>query len=129
MTQLRPFHSCAELLAAADELWNSLGPDDWREAFSHHPRIGERATGAAATEQSGMRSAADDLRAKLAEANREYEQRFGYIYIVCATGRSAEEMLDIVKGRLNNEPETELKVAAEEQRKITQIRLKTQVEE
>jgi 2-oxo-4-hydroxy-4-carboxy-5-ureidoimidazoline decarboxylase len=129
MTQLRPFHSREELLAAADEVWNSLGPDDWREAFAHHPRIGDRATGTAATEQSGIRSAADDVRAELAKANREYEERFGYIYIVCATGRTADEMLDIVKQRLNNDPDTELKVAAEEQRKITQIRLKTQVEE
>jgi OHCU decarboxylase len=129
MTQLRPFHSRGEFLAAADEVWNSLGPDDWREAFAHHPRIGERASGTAASEQSGMRSAADNVRAELAKANHEYEDRFGYIYIVCATGRTADEMLAIVKGRLNNDPETELKVAAEEQRKITQIRLKTQVEE
>ena len=129
MAQLRPFESREVLLAAADEVWKSLGPDDWREAFAHHPRIGERASGTAANEQSGMRSAADDVRARLAQANRDYEARFGYIYIVCATGRSADEMLDIVQERLNNEPETELKVAAEEQRKITQIRLKTQVEE
>jgi OHCU decarboxylase len=123
MTQLRPFHSRGEFLAAADEVWNSLGPDDWREAFAQHPRIGERAMGTAATEQSGMRSAADDVRAELARANREYEERFGYIYIVCATGRTAEEMLDIVRVRLDNDPDTELKVAAEEQRTITQIRL------
>lgn len=129
MTQLCPFESREVLLAAADEVWKSLGPDDWREAFAHHPRIGERATGTAATEQSGMRTAADAVRAELARANREYEERFGYIYIVCATGRTADEMLEILKGRLSNHPETELKVAAEEQRKITQIRLKTQVEE
>jgi OHCU decarboxylase len=129
MTELRPFESRNELLAAADEVWNSLGPDDWREAFAHHPRIGDRATGTAATEQSGMRTAADNVRAELAMANHEYEERFGYIYIVCATGRTAGEMLEIVKERLSNEPDTELKVAAEEQRKITQIRLKTQVEE
>jgi OHCU decarboxylase len=129
MTQLRPFESREELLAAADEVWNSLGPDDWREAFGHHPRIGDRATGTAATEQSGMRTAAGKVRAELARSNREYEERFGYIYIVCATGRSADEMLDIVKNRLNNEPEIELKVAAEEQRRIMQIRLKNLVEE
>ena len=76
-----------------------------------------------------MRSAGDDVRDQLAKANREYEARFGYIYIVCATGRSAEEMLDIVNERLNNDADTELKVAAEEQRKITQIRLKNLVEE
>jgi len=129
MAQLRPFETRGELLAAADEVWNSLGSNDWLEAFARHPRIGERASGAAAAEQSGMRSAADDVRDQLAKANREYEARFGYIYIVCATGRSAEEMLDIVNERLNNDADTELKVAAEEQRKITQIRLKTQVED
>ena len=129
MTALRPFESREVLLAAADEVWNSLGPDDWREAFAHHPRIGDRATGTAAGEQSGMRDAADNVRTALAEANRDYEERFGYIYIVCATGKSGSEMLEIVKQRLSNDPETELKTAADEQRKITRIRLTNLVQE
>jgi 2-oxo-4-hydroxy-4-carboxy-5-ureidoimidazoline decarboxylase len=129
MTEMRPFESREVLLAAADEVWNSLGPDDWREAFAHHPRIGERATGTAAGEQSGMRSADEKLRDEFAKANREYEERFGYIYIVCATGKSGPEMLEIVQRRLVNDPEDELKVAAEEQRKITRIRLTNLVQE
>lgn len=129
MTALRPFESRDVLLAGADEVWNSLGPDDWREAFAAHPRIGERATGAAADEQSGMHDAADNVRAELAQVNAEYERRFGYIYIVCATGKSATEMLDLAKQRLDNDPESELKVAAEEQRKITRIRLTNLVQE
>ena len=129
MTEMRPFESREVLLAAADEVWNSLGPDDWREAFAHHPRIGERATGTAAGGQAGMRSADDKLRDELAKANRAYEQRFGYIYIVCATGKSGPEMLEIVQRRLVNDPETELKIAAEEQLKITRIRLTNLVQE
>ncbi|HUQ20138.1 MAG TPA: 2-oxo-4-hydroxy-4-carboxy-5-ureidoimidazoline decarboxylase, partial [Gemmatimonadaceae bacterium] len=78
MTALRPFESRDVLLAGADDVWNSLGPGDWREAFAAHPRIGERATGAAADEQSGMHDAADNVRAELAQVNAEYERRFGY---------------------------------------------------
>jgi OHCU decarboxylase len=132
MLARRPFGSRAAVLFAADEIWRSLGPSDWREAFSHHPRIGERKSAEpqsergsawAAGEQSGMERADDDVRASLAAANREYEQRFGYIYIVFATGKSAEEMLALARERLRNDPDVELRVAAEEQRKITQLRL------
>lgn len=117
---------------AADEIWRALAPADWLEAFSHHPRIGERksalsqsarATAWAAGEQSAVDQANDDTRAALAEANREYEDRFGYIYIVCATGKSAEEMVTLARERLRNDPDVELRLAAEEQRKITRIRL------
>ncbi len=109
-----------------------MSSSDWLEAFSHHPRIGERksalpqsarGTAWAASEQSGVEKAADDLRGALAEANREYEQRFGYIYIVFATGKSAEEMLAVARERLRNDPDVEIRVAAEEQRKITRLRL------
>ncbi|MEX1186092.1 MAG: 2-oxo-4-hydroxy-4-carboxy-5-ureidoimidazoline decarboxylase [Gemmatimonadaceae bacterium] len=132
MVARRPFGSMERLLAAADETWRSLGPDDWREAFSHHPRIGERRSvktqserGAAwaAGEQSGVGDARDDIRSSLADANREYEKRFGYIYVVCATGKTAEELLAMVTERLRNDPATELAVAADEQRKITRLRL------
>lgn len=132
MVARRPFGSIERLLAAADETWRSLGPDDWREAFSHHPRIGEhgsstqqseRGAAWAAGEQSGVGGADADTREALAQANREYEQRFGYIYIVCATGRTAADLLADITNRLRNEPETELSVAADEQRRITRLRL------
>lgn len=132
MVARRPFGSMERILTAADDVWRSLGPDDWREAFSHHPRIGEQRSGAhqsergaawAAGEQSGMSEAQDETRRSLARANREYEQRFGYIYIVCATGRTAKELLANVTERLGNDPDTELAVAAEEQRRITRLRL------
>ena len=124
MIQARPFRTPEELFAAADQVWWELSQEDWLEAFRHHPRIGEQTKNSvAAREQSGVKTADDAVRAQLAQVNRDYEQRFGYIYIVCATGKSAEEMLAIARNRLNNDPATELAVAAEEQRKITQLRL------
>ena len=124
MIERRPFGSREKVFQSADEIWNSLDPSDWLEAFAHHPRIGEQTTNSvAASEQSGVKSAADDIRAQLARVNRDYEKRFGYIYIVCATGKSADEMLAIARDRLNNDPSTELVVAADEQRKITRLRL------
>ena len=130
MLARRPFRSREAVLETADEIWASLDGADWREAFAHHPRIGEQTTNAtAAKEQSGVSGAADDVRQALAKANRDYEQLFGYIYIVCATGKSAEEMLAIAKSRLENDPETELRVAAEEQRKITRLRLQKLLED
>jgi 2-oxo-4-hydroxy-4-carboxy-5-ureidoimidazoline decarboxylase len=130
MLAKRPFKSREAVLGAADAIWTSLDGDDWREAFAHHPRIGERTTNSvAAKEQSGVRDAASGVREALAKANRDYEERFGYIYIVCATGKSAEEMLAIAEARLQNDPDTELKVAAEEQRKITRLRLQKLLED
>ena len=132
MLARRPFRTLPNVLAAADEIWSSLGPADWLEAFAHHPRIGERASavtqdarGAAwsAGEQARVGDAAPDVRAELAAANRAYEARFGHIFIVCATGKSAEDMLALLTARLANDPDTELRVAAEEQRKITRLRL------
>lgn len=130
MVSRRPFRSREVVLDVADAIWASLDGDDWREAFAHHPRIGERTTSSvAAKEQSGVSGAAEDVRQALAKANSDYEQRFGYIYIVCATGKSAEEMLAIADGRLKNDPDIELRVAAEEQRKITRLRLHKLLEE
>lgn len=128
----RPFADLTELLSKADETWWSLGPDDWLEAFRSHPQIGgkkaEQAQSATAKtwseqEQSGTRDSAQETMAALAGGNRAYADRFGFIFIVCATGKSADEMLSILNSRLDNDPETELKIAAEEQRKITNIRL------
>ena len=132
MVARRPFGSLERVLTTSDEVWSSLEPEDWREAFAHHPRIGERRSSApqsergaswAAGEQSAVGDAGDATRVALASANREYERRFGYIYIVCATGRTADDMLADLTGRLENEPTDELHVAAEEQRKITRLRL------
>ena len=133
MVARRPHGTLADLLAAADEVWWSLGPDDWREALAHHPRIGEREAAVAqdaraaawsAGEQAGAGAATADVRAALAVANREYEARFGHVYVVCATGRTADEMLAIARARLANDPDAELRVAAEEQLKITRLRLR-----
>ncbi len=131
MAQLRPFRDAGALADAADRIWRQLGREDWLAAFRCHPRIGEKPAqgGSAETrrwakqEQSGAQSAKGDIRAALAEGNRAYEVRFGHIYIVCATGRTSEEMLALLGQRLQNDPETELRIAAEEQRKITQLRL------
>lgn len=132
MVARRPFKSRGSVLSAADEIWRSLHASDWQEAFASHPRIGERSSGAprderagtwAKGEQSGAHRASQEVRDALAAANREYEARFGYIYIVCATGKTAEEMLGQARERLSNDPEDELKVAAGEQKKITQLRL------
>jgi OHCU decarboxylase len=123
MAQARPFPSEDELFAGADRIFGELSADDWLEAFAAHPKIGARASGQAAAEQAGARGAAPETLAGLAAANREYEERFGYIFIVCASGRSAEEMLDLCRRRLHNASAEELKVAAEEQRKITRLRL------
>jgi 2-oxo-4-hydroxy-4-carboxy-5-ureidoimidazoline decarboxylase len=116
---------------AADRIWASLEPEDWLEAFRSHPRIGEpggsgapgRSGAWSADEQAGARAMTDAVGQRLAKANREYEARFGYLFIVCATGKGAEEMLAILERRLANDPGEELRIAAEEQRKIMRLRL------
>jgi 2-oxo-4-hydroxy-4-carboxy-5-ureidoimidazoline decarboxylase len=129
----RPLENEDLLLAASDQIWRALCPSDWLEAFSQHPRIGERSVGPAASrrsaawsdeEQQTVGTAVESVREALAEANREYERRFGRIFIVCASGKLAPEMLDILRRRLHNDEATELEEAAEEQRKITHLRLK-----
>jgi OHCU decarboxylase len=132
MLARRPFGTIGAALAAADEVWQALGPDDWREAFRHHPRLGESQSEAgqderariwSSREQSGVRNVDAGVRAELAAANAAYEARFGFICILCATALHAEEILTLTRERLRNEPEEELLVAAEEQRKITRLRL------
>jgi allantoicase len=124
MIAARPFPTWNDLARNAEEIWNGLSAADWREAFAAHPRIGDRSGSQwARQEQSGTASASNEIRDALAEANREYEARFGHIYIVCATGHSADEMLAMAWQRLENSPEHELRVAAEEQMKITKLRL------
>ncbi len=130
MVSRRPYADLGDLLETADRVWATLAPADWREAFAAHPRIGEKKQDGedrfrrwSAAEQSDAAGAPATVRAELAEANRIYDQRFGHIFIVCATGKSAEEMLALLRQRLGNDAETELRTAAEEQRKITRLRL------
>ena len=128
----RPLNDAAALLAAADEIWRGLGEADWLEAFRSHPRIGESRAENAVAPQSAAWSEQEQLKSATSEAavktalkwgNREYEQKFGRIFIVCATGKSATEVLEILRRRLHNDDATELQQAAEEQRQIMQIRL------
>ncbi len=129
----RPFNSVNDLILKADQIWWSLEPRYWLEAFHSHPKIGEKKPAAAtaaeaqkwsADEQSGTRDSAAETMAALAELNREYEERFGFIFIVCASGKSSEEMLSILRHRLSNSREEELQIAAAEQAEITQLRLR-----
>jgi len=131
MVGLRPINSVEQLSEAADRVWSTMEEADWMEAFACHPRIGERkaahtsAQSAAWSrqEQSSMDAAKERVLAELAEGNAQYEGRYGFTYIVCATGKSAEEMLAILKRRLNSDRGAELREAAEQQRQIMQIRL------
>jgi OHCU decarboxylase len=123
MAQARPFSTETELLASAERIWEALSAEDRLEAFAAHPRIGGPAAGLAAREQSGTRRAPENVLAALARANRSYEERFGHIFIVCASGKSGEEMLALCLARLHNAPSEELAVASEEQKKITRLRL------
>lgn len=131
MVALRPVATFAELSLAADREWSGMEEADWLEAFAFHPRIGERkaAHGSAQSaawsqqEQSSTEAAAAQLLSAIAAGNSEYERRFGFTYIVCATGKTAEEMLAILNRRLNNDRAIELREAAEQQRQILQIRL------
>jgi len=132
MIHRRPFATIEELYQRSDDIWFSLNGEDWLEAFSHHPKIGGKDSLRAkfastsqwsAGEQAGVQAASEEVLDKLAEGNDAYEKRFGYIFIVCATGKSAGEMLSLLQQRLNNDPETELHTAIREQCKITRIRL------
>jgi 2-oxo-4-hydroxy-4-carboxy-5-ureidoimidazoline decarboxylase len=126
MLERRPFGSLPALLEAASSIWLSLTERDWREAFGHHPKIGDKnARGLAAREQSSIRTAPDDVVRELAEGNAVYESKFGFIFIVCATGLSADSMLAMLNQRLGNDPATEITIAAAEQAKITELRLRT----
>lgn len=132
VTTLRPFKDEATLFTIGDFIWNKMQEPDWMEAFSAHPRIGERKPAEASAqskewsnqEQAAVHDSQSDILAALAAGNLRYEELFGFTYIVCATGKSAEEMLAILQTRLANDRHTELREAAEQQRQITQIRLR-----
>ncbi len=132
-----PADDMIELLEDAEEQWWLCNEEDWKEAFSHHPKIGDMeslakkfastahpiAIGWASGEQSAVTAASKETIEALAESNRLYEEKFGYIFIVCATGKSAEEMLGLLQARLENNREEEIQVAADEQNKITKLRI------
>ena len=124
MLRRRPFESPEVLFSAAEFVWWGLEPSDWLEASSAHPKIGEKKlSGWASQEQAGIGTKSHDLMERLARANEDYENRFGWIFLVCATGKTAPEMLHSLQARLENEREEELRVAAGEQAKITKLRL------
>jgi len=128
----RPFTDARQLFAASDEIWAALQEPAWREAFDSHPRIGQQHARAATAkslawsseEQRAAMSPDDAVKLALAEGNRQYEERFGRIFIVCASGRSAQEILAILNARMSNTAAAELLEAAEQQRQITQLRLR-----
>ena len=132
MLARRPFGSREALLGAARAEWFSLSPADWRQAFADHPRIGDREALArrfplthqlSSREQAGIAGASEDVLTELADANDAYLRKFGYIFIICAAGLDATTMLTQLRDRIDNDPERELRIAAEEQAKITALRL------
>ena len=132
MVSRRPFDSEQQLFETAHGIWWSLDREDWLEAFSSHPRIGERpenhaseqAKAWSSQEQAAAFAGDCDIKIALAIGNRRYEEQFGYRYLVCATGKSSEELLAILLARLDNQPGAELLEAASEQEKIMEIRLR-----
>ena len=138
MADARPYALLETLYERAESVWYALSIADQLEAYAAHPKIGskkaaasqkKRAADWSAGEQSGVTTAESEVVEQLAAVNRLYEKKFGFIFIVCATGKSVDEMLAICRARLGNTPETELKIAAEEQRKITEIRLNKLLEQ
>lgn len=129
----RPYSDLETLLATSSDIWWQLDRNDWLEAFRSHPKIGEKkAEGQVSAqsqqwsgqEQSGVDSASHETTSSLSALNEAYEKKFGYIFIICATGKTSDEMLTALRERLEHDPETELPIAAEEQSKITDLRLK-----
>jgi 2-oxo-4-hydroxy-4-carboxy-5-ureidoimidazoline decarboxylase len=132
MLTVFPVEDYVDLMEDAEEQWYKCTEEDWKEAFTHHPKIGDvdslkekfSATAQwASAEQSGINSASERIFQELAEGNHAYEEKFGYIFIVCATGKRADEMLGILQSRLPNDPQKEIEVAADQQMQITKLRL------
>jgi 2-oxo-4-hydroxy-4-carboxy-5-ureidoimidazoline decarboxylase len=133
MLEHRPFGSTEQLYQLAAREWQACNEDDYLEAFNHHPRIGEdmaalrqrfgKAAGLSSQEQAGVAGATEETLLALREANAAYLERYGFIFIICASGKSAGEMLRALRQRLDNDPHTELGIAAEELAQITRLRL------
>jgi OHCU decarboxylase len=124
MLASRPFGDAETLHRTADEIWFSLRREDWLEAFSKHPKIGDKASSNwSAQEQQGMSTASEETARRMRELNEQYERKFGWRFIVCATGKPADEMRSLLEQRLSNDPDTELRIAADEQAKIMHLRL------
>ena len=136
MIHMPPAEDLIDLFEDAEETWYECSEDDWKEAFQHHPKIGDMdalrkkfsSDHFAGDEQGSVSHAPEKTLQLLATRNREYEEKFGYIFIVCATGKSADEMLEILNSRLINDPEQEIKIAMDEQCKITRLRLEKMFE-
>ena len=130
IAERRPFEDLPSLQRIAEQVWWTLGESDWLEAFAAHPRIGAKPSGTdphatwAGQEQAGVSGAADSVKAELAAKNAGYEKKYGFVYLVCATGKSADEMLTTLTERLESTRELELRTAAEEQAMITRLRLR-----
>lgn len=133
MTEARPYPTLEALLANANDIWWSLEPNEWLEAFRSHPRIGEKkaadpvstqARQWSGQEQAGVATASQETVDSLAQLNRAYEEKFGFIFIICATGKSSGEMILALRERIEHDPVDELPIAAAEQSKITVLRLK-----
>lgn len=131
MLHMPPAEDLIDLFEDAEEAWYKCSEEDWKEAFAHHPKIGDMdalrkkfsSDKFASSEQDSVNKASEQTLVSLANGNRRYEEKFGYIFIVCAAGKSAEEMLALLNARLNNDLEEELKIAMDEQNKITKLRL------
>jgi len=130
--QARPFSNSDELHKASDEIWSQVSRDDILEAFNHHPQIGDidslkkkfaSTSNWAENEQKGTSEASDSILTALKDGNKAYLDKFGFIFIVCATGKSAKQMLDLLNDRMPNDEAIELHIAAAEQNKITHLRL------
>ena len=128
---MRAAEDLIDLFEDAEEAWYECTEADWKEAFLHHPKIGDidalrkrfSSDQFAGNEQNSVNHASEKSLQLLAEGNKAYEEKFGYIFIVCATGKSVEEMLEFLNIRLRNSPDEEIKIAMEEQNKITKLRL------
>jgi 2-oxo-4-hydroxy-4-carboxy-5-ureidoimidazoline decarboxylase len=131
MAASRPFVSAQQMMDKSDEIWENTDETDWLEAFLGHPKIGVKQLSEkfastkewAGDEQASVKQASEDTIQALADGNDAYEAKFGFIYIICATGKSAQEMLDLLNARMPNDKHTEIRIAAGEQNKITKIRL------
>lgn len=133
MADARPYENIANVIASANEIWWSLDRDDWLEAFRSHPKIGEKKAAESVSaqsktwsgqEQAGVNTASTETTSALATLNHAYEQKFGFIFIICATGKTSDEMLTTLRERLEHDATEELPIAAAEQSKITELRLK-----